>query len=80
MNDHMGVERLQNVARDKAVIDAGILVFLELWELILANVHHGCDVYRGLAIECWAGSRWGERYRGTSRGQISRDSRPARDS
>lgn len=46
MNDHIVVEGLQHVARNQAVVNAVVLVFLQFGELVLANVHHGCKVYR----------------------------------
>lgn len=42
--DDVGVKGLHDVARDQTVVDAGVLVLLELGELVLANVHHGCEV------------------------------------
>jgi hypothetical protein len=39
------VERLQDIARNQTVIDARVLVLLELRELVLPYVHHGGGVF-----------------------------------
>jgi hypothetical protein len=37
---HIVVEGLENILREQAVIDARVLVLLELGQLILSDVHH----------------------------------------
>jgi hypothetical protein len=47
VNHHMGVEWLQNISREQAMIDGRVFVFLELGQLILSYVHHSCSGLAG---------------------------------
>jgi hypothetical protein len=39
--DHnVGVERLENILGEQAVIHTRVLVLLELWQLVLTDIHH----------------------------------------
>ena len=40
IDDDVGVEWLQDIARQQAVVDARVLVLLELRKPVLTNVHH----------------------------------------
>ena len=42
MNNNIGIKRLQHISRDKTMVDARVLVLVELGQLVLANIHHGC--------------------------------------
>jgi hypothetical protein len=44
LDDHMGVEGLEDISRDETVVDAGVLVLLQLGQLALPDVHHGWRV------------------------------------
>ena len=47
MDDDIGIEWLQNVSRDQAVIDSRVFVLLQLRELFLADIHcEGEEVLR----------------------------------
>ena len=39
-DDHIVVERLQNVTRHQRMINAGIFVWMEASEVLLANIDH----------------------------------------
>jgi hypothetical protein len=41
IDDDVGVEWLQDIARQQAVVDARVLVLFELGKPVLTNVHHG---------------------------------------
>jgi hypothetical protein len=41
IDDEVGVEWLQDITRQQAVVDARVLVLLELGKPVLTNVHHG---------------------------------------
>jgi hypothetical protein len=41
IDDEVGVEWLQDIARQQAVVDARVLVLLELGKPVLTNVNHG---------------------------------------
>jgi hypothetical protein len=53
MNNEIGIKRLEDISGDETVVDAGILVFLELGELVLADIHHGCGLCRSGAAGVW---------------------------
>jgi hypothetical protein len=40
VDHHIVVEGLENISREQAMVDARVLVLLELGELILSDIHH----------------------------------------
>jgi hypothetical protein len=50
----MRVERLEHILRKQTVVNSGILVLVQLWQLVLANVHHvaGGLVSHWRALRC----------------------------
>jgi len=44
----VGVERLEDVAREQRVVDAAVFIFLEAWQFLLANINHDGDGDLGL--------------------------------
>jgi hypothetical protein len=41
VDHHIVVEGFENILREQAMVDARVLVLLELGQLILSNIHHG---------------------------------------
>ena len=44
VNHKVVVERLHDISRDKTVVNARVLVLVQLRELILPYIHHGCGM------------------------------------
>ena len=40
LDDHIVVERLEDVARHQRMIHAGVFIGMQASEILLANVHH----------------------------------------
>jgi len=53
LDDHICIERFQDVARQQRVVDTGVLVLFQVRQVLLADVDHFEDWGRARTMEIW---------------------------